>query len=235
MEGDVEVFRNPFEDPPEATAEAEPGATIYIRVPASLKRSVDEAAKSEKLSGNVWAMRCVEHCLNSNPYPDAKEALAMAYAILTRISANAGMGGHEQVMSLLNEVKEQLGEAWCSLDFADNPKHPDFSANIVQSADQVELKRLLKDYPLLKTDLLKKVDELVISVRASHCFNALDIVYIGDLVQKSEAEMLRWPNLGRKGLNDIKLALAEMGLHLGMEVPGWPPENIERIIERIGE
>ena len=106
MEGDVEVFRNPFEDPPEATAEAEPGATIYIRVPASLKRSVDEAAKSEKLSGNVWAMRCVERCLNH--YPDAKEALGTAYAVLVRINSEAELLSSTQVMGLLGEVKEQI-------------------------------------------------------------------------------------------------------------------------------
>lgn len=63
LEGDVEVFHNPFDDPPEASAEAEPGATIYLRVPSSLKNRVDEAAKNEKVSGNVWAMRCVERCL----------------------------------------------------------------------------------------------------------------------------------------------------------------------------
>jgi predicted transcriptional regulator len=63
-EDDVEVFNNPFDDPPEAAAEAEPGATIYIRVPASLKKRVDEAAREVELSGNVWAMRCVEQCLD---------------------------------------------------------------------------------------------------------------------------------------------------------------------------
>jgi hypothetical protein len=56
MTGEVEIIKNPFEDPPEAAAEAEPGATIYIRVPASLKREVEEAAKEAKVSGNVW--RC---------------------------------------------------------------------------------------------------------------------------------------------------------------------------------
>jgi predicted HicB family RNase H-like nuclease len=64
MEGDVEVINDKvFEAPPEATAEPEPGATIYVRVPAALKRQVEEAAKHEKVSGNVWAMRCVERCL----------------------------------------------------------------------------------------------------------------------------------------------------------------------------
>lgn len=67
LEGDVEVYRNAFEDPPEAAAETETGATIYIRVPAALKRDVDEAAGDAKVSGNVWAMRCVEHCLEGFP------------------------------------------------------------------------------------------------------------------------------------------------------------------------
>jgi len=66
MTGEVEVFRNPFDDPPEATTEADPGATLYIRVPASLKRAVDDAAKSEDVSGNVWSMRCVERCLKDD-------------------------------------------------------------------------------------------------------------------------------------------------------------------------
>jgi DNA-directed RNA polymerase subunit alpha len=59
-----------------------------------------------------------------------------------------------------------------------------------------------------------------------------NIVYIGDLVQKTEAEMLRTPNFGRKSLNEIKEVLVQMGLHLGMEVPGWPPENIEELAKR---
>ena len=59
-----------------------------------------------------------------------------------------------------------------------------------------------------------------------------NIVYIGDLVQKTEAEMLRTPNFGRKSRNEIKEVLAQMGLHLGMEVPGWPPENIEDLAKR---
>jgi hypothetical protein len=65
LEGEVEVFHNPFDDPPEATAEAEPAATLYIRAPAALKQRVDEAAREAKVSGNVWAMRCVERCLQS--------------------------------------------------------------------------------------------------------------------------------------------------------------------------
>jgi DNA-directed RNA polymerase subunit alpha len=67
--------------------------------------------------------------------------------------------------------------------------------------------------------LLKKVDELELSVRSANCLKNDNIVYIGDLVQKTEAEMLRTPNFGRKSLNEIKEVLSSMGLHLGMDIP----------------
>ena len=80
--------------------------------------------------------------------------------------------------------------------------------------------------------LLKKVDELELSVRSANCLKNDNIVYIGDLIQKTEAEMLRTPNFGRKSLNEIKEVLAGMGLHLGMEVPDWPPEDIEALAKK---
>jgi DNA-directed RNA polymerase subunit alpha len=80
--------------------------------------------------------------------------------------------------------------------------------------------------------LLKKVDELELSVRSANCLKNDNIVYIGDLIQKTESEMLRTPNFGRKSLNEIKEVLAGMGLHLGMEVSNWPPENIEELAKR---
>ena len=80
--------------------------------------------------------------------------------------------------------------------------------------------------------LLKKVDELELSVRSANCLKNDNIVYIGDLIQKTEAEMLRTPNFGRKSLNEIKEVLASMGLHLGMEVNNWPPDNIEELAKR---
>ncbi len=84
-------------------------------------------------------------------------------------------------------------------------------------------------------NLLKKVDELELSVRSANCLKNDNIVYIGDLVQKTEAEMLRTPNFGRKSLNEIKEVLAKMGIHLGMDTPGWPPENIEELIKKTDE
>ncbi|MGH7057105.1 MAG: DNA-directed RNA polymerase subunit alpha [Acetobacteraceae bacterium] len=84
-------------------------------------------------------------------------------------------------------------------------------------------------------NLLRKVDDLELSVRSANCLKNDNIVYIGDLVQKTEQEMLRTPNFGRKSLNEIKEVLAAMGLSLGMSVPGWPPENIEDLAKRLEE
>ena len=81
--------------------------------------------------------------------------------------------------------------------------------------------------------LLKKVDELELSVRSANCLKNDNIIYIGDLVQKTEAEMLRTPNFGRKSLNEIKEVLASMNLRLGMDIPNWPPENIEEMAKKL--
>ena len=95
----------------------------------------------------------------------------------------------------------------------------------VSEADKEEL-------PFNK-NLLRKVDELELSVRSANCLKNDNILYIGDLVQKSESDMLRTPNFGRKSLNEIKEVLGQMGLNLGMDVPGWPPENIENLVKRM--
>jgi DNA-directed RNA polymerase subunit alpha len=90
------------------------------------------------------------------------------------------------------------------------------------------------DLPFNK-NLLRKVDELELSVRSANCLKNDNIIYIGDLVQKTEADMLRTPNFGRKSLNEIKEVLAQMGLSLGMEIPNWPPDNIEELAKRLEE
>ncbi len=97
---------------------------------------------------------------------------------------------------------------------------------------QVEERRE-EEEPLFNRNFLRKVDELELSVRSANCLKNDNIVYIGDLVQKTEAEMLRTPNFGRKSLNEIKEVLAQMGLKLGMELPGWPPENIEELAKKL--
>lgn len=84
-------------------------------------------------------------------------------------------------------------------------------------------------------NLLRKVDELELSVRSANCLKNVNIVYIGDLVLRTEQEMLKTPNFGRKSLNEIKSVLSEMGLELGMQVPEWPPENIEDLARKLDE
>jgi DNA-directed RNA polymerase subunit alpha len=90
------------------------------------------------------------------------------------------------------------------------------------------------DLPFNK-NLLMKVDELELSVRSANCLKNDNIIYIGDLVQKTEGEMLRTPNFGRKSLNEIKEVLGNMGLSLGMKIPNWPPENIEELAKKLEE
>ncbi|HEU5048278.1 MAG TPA: DNA-directed RNA polymerase subunit alpha [Rickettsiales bacterium] len=116
-----------------------------------------------------------------------------------------------------------------------------FAARILQ--DQLRLfinfeEQALEEKKEEKSDLkfspylLKKVDELELSVRSANCLKNDNIVYIGDLVQKTESEMLKTPNFGRKSLNEIKEVLVSMGLKFGMEVPEWPPENIEELARK---
>ena len=80
---------------------------------------------------------------------------------------------------------------------------------------------------------LEKADRLPLSVRAATCLMNDNIVYIGDLVQKTEAEMLRIPNFGGKSLNEIKEVLVQRGLHFGVEIPHWPPQNIEELSREV--
>jgi len=90
-----------------------------------------------------------------------------------------------------------------------------------------------KDELPFNRNLLRKVDELELSVRSANCLKNDNIIYIGDLVLKSESDMLRTPNFGRKSLNEIKEVLSQMGLHLGMEIADWPPENIEDLAKKL--
>lgn len=97
----------------------------------------------------------------------------------------------------------------------------------VEDAKQAEEEKLKFDI-----NLLRKVDDLELSVRSQNCLKNDNIIYIGDLVTKTEAEMLRTPNFGRKSLNEIKELLSSLNLKFGMEIDAWPPENIEDLIKK---
>ena len=76
--------------------------------------------------------------------------------------------------------------------------------------------------------LLRPVDDLELTVRSANCLKAENIYYIGDLIQRTENELLKTPNLGRKSLNEIKEVLAARGLTLGMKLENWPPAGLEK-------
>jgi DNA-directed RNA polymerase subunit alpha len=77
--------------------------------------------------------------------------------------------------------------------------------------------------------LLRPVDDLELTVRSANCLKAENIYYIGDLIQRTENELLKTPNLGRKSLNEIKEVLAARGLTLGMKLENWPPAGLEKV------
>ena len=77
--------------------------------------------------------------------------------------------------------------------------------------------------PQVDPILLRPVDDLELTVRSANCLKAENIYYIGDLIQRTETELLKTPNLGRKSLNEIKEVLASRGLTLGMKLENWPP------------
>ncbi|SDW80310.1 DNA-directed RNA polymerase subunit alpha [Nitrosomonas communis] len=81
--------------------------------------------------------------------------------------------------------------------------------------------------PQIDPILLRPVDDLELTVRSANCLKVENIYYIGDLIQRTEAELLRTPNLGRKSLNEIKEVLAARNLSLGMKLENWPPANLE--------
>jgi len=90
---------------------------------------------------------------------------------------------------------------------------------------QIEEKKASQIDPVL----LRPVDDLELTVRSANCLKAENIYYIGDLIQRTETELLKTPNLGRKSLNEIKEVLASRGLTLGMKLENWPPVGLEKV------
>jgi len=98
--------------------------------------------------------------------------------------------------------------------------------NFEEEAEPIHVTPATVDKETMNVNLLRPVDDLELSVRSANCLQNAKIKYIGDLVQKSEAEMLKTKNFGRKSLNEIKEILAEMGLSLGMKLESWPPKEL---------
>ena len=148
----------------------------------------------------------------------AREGKALDYDKLTMdVETNGSISAEDAVAYSARIFQDQLGmfvnfEEPQEVIIRDKPSEPEFNKN-----------------------LLRKVDELELSVRSMNCLKNDNIIYIGDLVQKTESEMLRTPNFGRKSLNEIKEVLSSMSLYLGMEIPNWPPDNIVELSKKLEE
>jgi len=93
----------------------------------------------------------------------------------------------------------------------------------------IDVKKDLNEEPELNRNLLKTIDELELSVRSYNCLKNENIIYVGDLVIRTEGEMLKTSNFGRKSLNELKENLKSMGLAFGTKLANWPPKNIEEL------
>ena len=148
----------------------------------------------------------------------AREGKALDYDKLTmEVATNGSISAEDAVAYSARIFQDQLG-------MFVNFDEPQETIVIEQSKE-----------PEFNKNLLRKVDELELSVRSMNCLKNDNITYIGDLVQKSEGEMLRTPNFGRKSLNEIKEVLNGMSLYLGMEIPNWPPDNIAELSKKLEE
>ena len=149
---------------------------------------------------------------------NAREGSALEYdKLLMKIETNGTVNAEEAVAYSARIFQDQLA---MFVNFED-PKE------IIKESKPSE--------PEFNRNLLKRVEELELSVRSMNCLKNDNIIYIGDLVQKTEPEMLRTPNFGRKSLNEIKEVLNTMSLYLGMEIPNWPPENIAEMSRKLEE
>jgi DNA-directed RNA polymerase subunit alpha len=147
---------------------------------------------------------------------ETREGLSIDYDKLTmEVETNGSVAAEDCVAYAARILQDQLG---MFINF-EEPKEA-----VVQSS---------KSEPEFNKNLLRRVDELELSVRSMNCLKNDNIIYIGDLVQKTEGEMLRTPNFGRKSLNEIKEVLSGMSLYLGIEIPNWPPENIAELSKKL--
>jgi DNA-directed RNA polymerase alpha subunit len=172
--------------------------------PADLDRLAVQAAPMLRRVDDLELSVRTINCLRNEGFFYLGELVQKSEAELLRMS-NFGRKSLNEIKEVLAKLDLHLGmelRGWRS-----NPNE----ARSVHAQTPVETRVLLQI-----------VDELEFSVRTAICLRNDNIVYIGQLIQKSEAEMLRTPNFGRKSLNEVKEVLAQMGLHLGMDIPSWP-------------
>jgi len=179
-------------------------------VPGSMRRHADEVSKSIGrivLDASFSPVKRVSYSVE-NARVEQRTDLDR---LVVEIETNGAITAEDAVRSSAKILVEQLA-VFAQLEGADLP---DFDAVMPRAGTPVD--------PIL----LRPVDDLELTVRSANCLKAENIFYIGDLIQRTENELLKTPNLGRKSLNEIKEVLASRGLTLGMKLEGWPPSGLE--------
>jgi DNA-directed RNA polymerase subunit alpha len=179
-------------------------------VPGSMRRHADEVSKSIGrivLDASFSPVKRVSYSVE-NARVEQRTDLDR---LVVEIETNGAITAEDAVRSSAKILVEQLA-VFAQLEGADLP---DFDAVMPRAGTPVD--------PIL----LRPVDELELTVRSANCLKAENIFYIGDLIQRTENELLKTPNLGRKSLNEIKEVLASRGLTLGMKLESWPPAGLD--------
>ena len=180
-------------------------------VPGSMRRHADEVNKSIGrivLDASFSPVKRVSYSVE-NARVEQRTDLDR---LVMEIETNGAITAEDAVRSSAKILVEQLA-VFAQLE---GNELAAFDSPAPRSAQQVD--------PIL----LRPVDELELTVRSANCLKAENIFYIGDLIQRTENELLKTPNLGRKSLNEIKEVLASRGLTLGMKLEAWPPAGLEK-------
>ncbi len=178
-------------------------------VPGNLRRYADEGGKTIGrivLDASFSPVRRVSYAVE-NARVEQRTDLDK---LVMDIETNGSISAEEAIRTSARILVEQLS-VFASLEGAEKA----LEAAGAASAQQFD--------PIL----LRPVDDLELTVRSANCLKAENIYYIGDLIQRSETELLKTPNLGRKSLNEIKEVLAARGLTLGMKLESWPPAELD--------
>ena len=227
VSGDIEVL-----NPKLVLCHLDEGATLNMEltadigkgyVPAVANRPVDAPIGLIPVDALYSPVRQVSYKVDPT-----RVGQDLDYDKLTLTVETNGTVSPEDAVGYAGRILQDQLALFVHFDDASMPR----SAPVSQAAIPVS-EESMGDTQQINRYLLKKVDELELSVRSANCLKNDNIIYIGDLVGKTEAEMLRTPNFGRKSLNEIKEVLSSMGLRLGMEIPGWPPENIEEMAKKL--
>jgi len=180
-------------------------------VPGSMRRFGDESTKSIGrivLDASFSPVRRVSYTVESARVEQRTDL----DKLVLEIETNGAVSAEDAVRSSAKILVEQLA-VFAQLE---GNELAAFDAPVQRSSQQFD--------PIL----LRPVDELELTVRSANCLKAENIYYIGDLIQRTENELLKTPNLGRKSLNEIKEVLASRGLTLGMRLEAWPPAGLDK-------